>query len=344
MKMLNPLLGLFSNDLAVDIGTANTLVYVNGKGIVANEPSVVAVQEGYGDDKKILAVGKEAKNMVGRTPGRIKAIRPLKDGVIADFEIAQKMLEYFVKKTHERKKLVRPRIIVSVPVGITEVEKRAVRESAEAAGAREVFLIEETLSGAIGAGLPITEPAGNMIVDIGGGTTSVAVISLAGIVVSKSVKAGGYRFDNSILQYMKSNYNILIGERTAEDVKIKLGNSLTKNDPDVLAVKGRDLRTGRPIIVDITSDEVKEALADPITEIVETIRETLERTPPELSADIVDSGITLTGGGALLGGLCELIGEETSLPVNIADDPLTCVALGSGMALSQMEVLRQVNV
>lgn len=342
--MLNFILGLFSNDLAVDIGTANTLVYVKGKGIVANEPSVVAVREGYGNHKKILAVGKDAKNMVGRTPGNIKAIRPLKEGVIADFDIAQKMLGHFIKQTHDRRKRVRPRIIISIPNGITEVEKRAVKESAEAAGAREVYLIEETLAGAIGAGLPITEPSGNMVVDIGGGTTSVAVISLAGIVVSKSVKTGGYRFDSSILQYMKSNYNILIGERTAEDVKIKLGNSLNSEETKVMAVKGRDLRTGRPITIDITSDEVRDALSEPISEIVEAIRETLERTPPELSADIVDSGITLTGGGALLGGLCELIAEETNLPVNIAEDPLTCVVLGSGMALSEMDVLKQVSV
>jgi len=341
--MLNKLLGLFSNDLAVDIGTANTLVYVKGKGIVANEPSVVAVREGSGGYKKILAVGTEAKNMVGRTPGTIKAIRPLKEGAIADFEIAQKMLEYFIKKTHDRKKLVRPKIIVSVPVGITEVEKRAVKESAEAAGAREVFLIEETLAGAIGAGLPITEPSGNMVVDIGGGTTSVAVISLAGIVVSTSVKAGGFRFDNSILQYIKANYNILIGERTAEEVKIKLGNARKDHEPQVLTIKGRDLRTGRPIMIDITSEEVRQAVSEPTNDIIEIIRETLERTPPELSADIVDSGIMLTGGGALLGGLKELISQETSLPVRIADDPLTCVVLGSGMALSQLDVLKQVS-
>lgn len=342
--MLDFILGLFSNDLAVDIGTANTLVYVKGKGIVANEPSVVAVQEGYGDDKKILAVGTEAKNMVGRTPGRIKAIRPLKEGVIADFDIAQSMLKHFVKQTHDRKKLVRPRIIISVPIGITEVEKRAVRESAQAAGAREVYLIEETLSGAIGAGLNISEPTGNMVVDIGGGTTSVAVISLAGIVVSKSVKAGGYRFDNSILQYLKRNYNILIGERTAEDVKIKLGDSITSDEPAKLQVKGRDLRTGRPVTIEITSQEVREAVAEPTSEIIEAIKETLERTPPELSADIVDTGIMLTGGGALLGGLCELIGEETGLTVNIADDPLTCVVLGSGKALSQLDMLKRVSV
>lgn len=343
--ILNTLLGLFSNDLAVDLGTANTLVYVKGKGIVANEPSVVAVQEDSRGQKKILAVGKEAKNMVGRTPGTIRAIRPLKEGVIADFDIAQKMLEYFIRKTHNnRKSLVRPRIIVSVPIGITEVEKRAVKESAEAAGAREVYLIEETMSAAIGAGLPVTEPTGNMVVDIGGGTTSVAVISLAGIVVSKSVKVGGDKFDDSILQYVKRNYNILIGERTAEEVKKRLGKVLESSDVGVMQVKGRDLRSGIPMTIEITSEEVKDALSEPITTIVEAIKQTLERTPPELSADIVDTGIMLAGGGALLGGLDQLIRDETGLPVNIAEDPLTCVVLGSGKALSKLDILKEVSV
>lgn len=343
--ILNTLLGLFSNDLAVDLGTANTLVYVKGKGIVANEPSVVAVQEDSRGQKKILAVGKEAKNMVGRTPGTIKAIRPLKEGVIADFDIAQKMLEYFIRKTHNnRKSLVRPRIIVSVPIGITEVEKRAVKESAEAAGAREVYLIEETMSAAIGAGLPVTEPTGNMVVDIGGGTTSVAVISLAGIVVSKSVKVGGDKLDEAIQQHVKRNYNILIGERTAEEVKQRLGKALENGDLGVMQVKGRDLRSGIPMTIEITSEEVKDALAEPISTIIEAIKQTLERTPPELSADIVDTGIMLAGGGALLGGLDQLIREETSLPVKIADDPLTCVVLGSGKALTKLDILKEVSV
>ncbi len=343
--ILDKILGFFSNDLAVDIGTANTLVYVKGKGIVVNEPSVIAIQQNARGQRKILAVGKEAKEMVGRTPGSIRAIRPLKEGVIADFEVAQKMLEYFIKKTRDsRKSFVRPRIIVSVPIGITEVEKRAVKESAEAAGAREVFLIEETMSAAIGAGIPITEPRGNMVVDIGGGTTSVAVISLAGVVVSKSVKVGGDKFDESIMQYVKRNYNMLIGERTAEEVKIKLGKKLKSEDEDTMQVKGRDLRSGRPMIVEITTQEVREALAEPISVIIEAIKQTLERTPPELSADIVDTGITLAGGGALLGGLDKMIMEETGLPVNIAEDPLTCVVLGSGKALSQLDVLKQVNI
>jgi rod shape-determining protein MreB len=343
--ILNSILGWFSNDLAVDLGTANTLVYVKGKGIVANEPSVVAVQEDTRGAKRILAVGKEAKDMVGRTPGSIKAIRPLKDGVIADFDVAQKMLEYFIRRTHNnRKSFVRPRIIVSVPIGITEVEKRAVKESAEAAGAREVYLIEETMAAALGAGMPVTEPTGNMVVDIGGGTTGVAVISLAGIVVSKSVRIGGDKMDEAILQYVKRTYNMLVGERTAEEIKINLGRVISNGDVGVMKVKGRDLRAGVPKTIDITSEEVREALNEPITLIVESIKQTLERTPPELAADIVDNGIVLTGGGALLGGLDTLIKEETGLPVNVAEDPLTCVVLGSGKALDELDLLKEVSI
>jgi rod shape-determining protein MreB len=343
--ILNSILGWFSNDLAVDLGTANTLVYVKGKGIVANEPSVVAIQEDARGAKKILAVGKEAKDMVGRTPGSIKAIRPLKDGVIADFDVAQKMLEYFIRRTHNnRKSFVRPRIIVSVPIGITEVEKRAVKESAEAAGAREVYLIEETMAAALGAGMPVTEPTGNMVVDIGGGTTGVAVISLAGIVVSKSVRIGGDKMDEAILQYVKRTYNMLVGERTAEEIKINLGRVISNGDVGVMKVKGRDLRAGVPKTIDITSEEVREALNEPITLIVDSIKQTLERTPPELAADIVDNGIVLTGGGALLGGLDTLIKEETGLPVNVAEDPLTCVVLGSGKALDELDLLKEVSI
>ncbi|NIP29979.1 MAG: MreB/Mrl family cell shape determining protein [Candidatus Dadabacteria bacterium] len=339
------MLGLFSNDLAVDLGTANTLVFVKGKGIIGNEPSVVAVQEDSRGTKKLLAVGKEAKEMVGRTPGSIKAIRPLKDGVIADFDIAQKMLEYFIKKSHNnRKSLVRPRIIISVPIGITEVEKRAVRESAEAAGAREVYLIEETMSAAIGAGMPVTEPTGSMVVDIGGGTTGVAVISLAGIVVSKSIKVGGDKMDDAIMQYIKRNYNMLIGERTSEDVKKNLGKEIHNKEMKSMKVKGRDLRSGIPMIIEITSNEVKEALSEPVNDIIDAIKQTLERTPPELSADIVDTGIMLAGGGALLGGLDKLISEETGLPVKIAEDPLTCVVLGSGKALDELKILKEISV
>ncbi|HXG31400.1 MAG TPA: rod shape-determining protein [Thermodesulfobacteriota bacterium] len=343
--IFNSILGWFSNDLAVDLGTANTLVYVKGKGIVANEPSVVAVQEDNKGAKRILAVGKEAKDMVGRTPGSIKAIRPLKEGVIADFDVAQKMLEYFIRRTHNnRKSFVRPRIIVSVPIGITEVEKRAVRESAEAAGAREVYLIEETMAAALGAGMPVTEPTGNMVVDIGGGTTGVAVISLAGIVVSKSVRVGGDKMDESILQYVKRTYNMLVGERTAEEIKINLGRVVANGDVGVMKVKGRDLRAGVPKTIDITSEEVREALSEPVSLIIDAIKQTLERTPPELAADIVDNGIVLTGGGALLGGLDMLIKEETGLPVNVAEDPLTCVVLGSGKALDELDLLKEVSL
>ncbi|HEX9667629.1 MAG TPA: rod shape-determining protein [Thermodesulfobacteriota bacterium] len=343
--IFDSIIGWFSNDLAVDLGTANTLVYVKGKGIVANEPSVVAIQDHDGRSKRILAVGKEAKDMVGRTPGSIKAIRPLKEGVIADFDVAQKMLEYFIRKTHNnRKSFVRPRIIVSVPIGITEVEKRAVRESAEAAGAREVYLIEETMAAALGAGMAVTEPGGNMVVDIGGGTTGVAVISLAGIVVSKSVKIGGDRLDESITQYVKSNYSMLIGERTAEMVKIRLGKAMGNGDVGSMNVKGRDLRAGIPKTVEITSEEVREALSGPLNSIVEAIKQTLERTPPELAADIVDNGIVLTGGGALLGGLDTLINDATGLPVTVAEDPLTCVVLGSGRALDELDLLKEVSL
>ncbi len=343
--IFDTIMGWFSNDLAVDLGTANTLVYVKGKGIVANEPSVVAIQEDGRGAKRILAVGKEAKEMVGRTPGSIRAIRPLKEGVIADFEVAQKMIGYFIRRTHNnRKSFVRPRIIVSVPIGITEVEKRAVKESAEAAGAREVYLIEETMAAALGAGMPVTEPAGNMVVDIGGGTTGVAVISLAGIVVSKSVRVGGDKMDESILQYVKRTYNMLIGERTAEDVKIKLGTAVGGGEIGVMKVKGRDLRAGVPKTIEISSEEVREAMTEPVNTIVEAIKQTLERTPPELAADIVDNGIMLTGGGALLGGLDVLIREETGLPVTVADDPLCCVVLGSGKALDELDLLKEISV
>ncbi len=343
--LFDSIMGMFSNDLAVDLGTANTLVYVKGKGIVGNEPSVVAVQEELRGPKKILAVGKEAKDMVGRTPGSIMAIRPLKDGVIADFDVAQKMLEYFIRKTHNnRKSFVRPRIIVSVPIGITEVEKRAVKESAEAAGAREVYLMEETMSAALGAGMPITEPTGNMVVDIGGGTTGVAVISLAGIVVSKSVRVGGDKLDEAIMQYVKRNYNMLIGERTAEEVKIKLAQLFGNGEIKTMQVKGRDLRAGVPKTIEITSDEVREAMSEPIGVIVEAIKQTLERTPPELAADIVDNGIMLTGGGALLGGLDKLLMQETGLPVSVAEDPLSCVVYGSGKALDELDLLKEVSL
>jgi len=342
--LLDPILGLFSNDLAIDLGTANTLVYMQGRGIIGFEPSVVAVYRNSRGGRKILAVGKEAKEMVGRTPGNIEAIRPMKDGVIADFEITEAMLRYFIRKAHNRKTLIRPRIIICVPYGVTEVEKRAVRESAESAGAREVYLIEEPMAAAIGAGLPITEPAGNMIVDIGGGTTEVAVISLSGIVFSKSVRVAGDKMDEAIIHYLKRKYNMLIGERTAEQIKIKIGNAYPDNEVQTMEIKGRHLVAGVPKTVEVHSEEIREAVQDPLSAIVEGVKTALERMPPELAADIVDRGIVLSGGGALLANLDSLIREETGLPVMVADDPLTCVVLGSGQALDQLDTLKGVMI
>lgn len=335
---------MFSNDLAIDLGTANTLVYVKGKGIVLSEPSVVAVRKDERGATKVLAVGKEAKMMLGRTPGNIAAIRPMKDGVIADFEITEAMLRHFIRKVHNRTTLVRPRIIICVPSGITQVEKRAVRESAESAGAREVFLIEEPMAAAIGAGLPITEPVSNMIVDIGGGTTEVAVISLAGIVYSKSVRVGGDKMDEAILQHIKRKYNLLIGPSTSEIIKTTIGNAYPSDHIETIEVKGRDLVTGIPKILTIDSDEVRKSISEQVESIVETVRIALEQTPPELAADIVDRGIFLTGGGALLKDLDVLLREETKLPITITEDPLSTVVLGSGKALDNMAVLREVMI
>lgn len=344
-NFIDSILGLFSNDLAIDLGTANTLVYVKGKGIVLGEPSVVAVRTDNRMKNKVLAVGLEAKNMLGRTPGNIVAIRPLRDGVIADFEVTEAMLRHFIHKVHNRRTFVRPRIIVAVPSGITPVEKRAVRESAESAGAREVFLIEEPMAAAIGAGLPITEPTCNLIVDIGGGTSEVAVISLAGIVFSKSLRVAGDKMDAAIMQYVKRKYNLLIGERTSEIIKTTIGNAYPDaDDIATIEVKGRDLVSGIPKILAIDSDEVREAISEQIDAIVETVKIALEQTPPELAADIVDRGIVLTGGGALLKNLDRLLREETGLPVTIADDPLSTVARGSGMALDNIEMLKQVTI
>jgi rod shape-determining protein MreB len=339
---LDRVFGMFSNDLAIDLGTANTLIYVKGRGIVACEPSVVAVQKDARGGKKVLAVGKDAKEMLGKTPGNIVAIRPMRDGVIADFEVTEAMLRYFINRAQTRRTLVKPRIIVCVPFGITEVEKRAVKESAESAGAREVYLIEEPMAAAIGAGLPITEPTGNMIVDIGGGTTEVAVISLAGIVYSKSVRVGGDKMDEAIIQHLKRKYNLLIGERTAEIVKCTIGTAYPTADVMTMEVKGRDLVAGLPKTLEINSDEIRDAMQEPINAIVEAVRIALERTPPELSADIVDKGIVLAGGGALLKNLDVLLREETGLPVMIADDPLSAVVLGSGKALDEINLLREV--
>jgi len=339
------ILGVFSNDLAIDLGTANTLVYVKGKGIVLNEPSVVAVSTDHRSKNRVLAVGLEARNMLGKTPGNIVAIRPMRDGVIADFEVTEAMLRYFIRKAHNRRSFIRPRIIIAVPSGITQVEKRAVRESAESAGAREVFLIEEPMAAAIGANLPITEPTCNMVVDIGGGTTEVAVISLAGIVYSMSVRVAGDKMDQAIIQYIKRKYNLLIGERTAELIKTSIGNAYP--DPknlETMEVKGRDLASGIPKILTIDSEEVRVAITEQIDAIVEAVKIALEQTPPELAADIVDRGIVLTGGGALLKNLDKLLREETSLPIIVADDPLTTVALGSGQTLDSIETLRRVII
>lgn len=346
--LLNSIYAWFSNDLGIDLGTANTLVYVKGKGIVLSEPSVVAVRDDSGAGTRVLAVGTEAKNMLGRTPGNIRAIRPMKDGVIADFEVTEAMLRYFIKKVHSHRKLVKPRIIVCVPSGVTQVERRAVKESAESAGARDVYLIEEPMAAAIGAGLPITEPTANMIVDIGGGTSEVAVISLAGIVFAKSVKVGGDKMDNAILQHIRRKYSLLIGERTAEMIKIKIGNALQSEESgetiSSIEVKGRDLISGIPKVLTISSDEISEAIKEEVDMIVEGVKIALEQTPPELAADIVDNGIMLTGGGALLKNLDKLIHRETNLPVYVTDDPLSTVAIGAGMALDNLDVLKDIMI
>jgi rod shape-determining protein MreB len=336
--MFNGVLGFFSNDIGIDLGTANTLVFVKDQGIVLREPSVVAVRAGT---SQVLAVGDEAKRMLGRTPGNIVAVRPLKDGVIADFEMTESMLRHFITKVNNRK-WVRPRVVIAVPSGITEVEKRAVKESAAHAGAREVYLIEEPMAAAIGVGLPVQDAAGNMIIDIGGGTTEVALISLSGIVFSRSVRVAGDELDEAISGYMKRAYNLMIGERTAEEIKIKIGSAYPMEKETSLEVKGRDLVAGLPKTLTITSQEVREALLEPISTVVESVRVTLERCPPELSADLVDRGLVLAGGGALLRGLDRLLQEETGLPVHVADDPLSAVAEGTGRALSEIKFLRQV--
>jgi rod shape-determining protein MreB len=339
------ILGKFSNDLAIDLGTANTLVYVRGKGIVLNEPSVVAVHMNAKGEKKVLAVGAEAKKMLGRTPGNIVAIRPMRDGVIADFDITEAMLRHFILSVHNRRALVRPRIIVSVPSGITQVERRAVRETVESAGAREIYLIEEPMAAAIGAGLPITEPISSMVVDIGGGTTEVAVISLSGIVYSKSVRVAGDKIDDEIVQYMKRKYSLLIGERSGELIKTTIGNAFPDPGQEVrrMEVRGRDLISGIPKIVEINSDEIREAITEPVSLIVDAVKDALENTPPELAGDIVDRGIVLTGGGALLRNLDLLIRDETGLPITVADDPLSTVARGAGIVLDQLGVLKEVT-
>ncbi len=338
--MFSWLLGYFSNDIGIDLGTANTLVYVKDRGIVLREPSVVAIQQG---SNRVLAVGEEAKRMLGRTPGNIVAIRPMKAGVIADFEVTEAMLRYFIRKAHNRKWVVRPRIIISVPSGITEVEKRAVKDSATHAGAREVYLIEEPMAAAIGVGLPVQEPAGNMIVDMGGGTTEVAIISLAGIVLSRSVRVGGDEMDEAIVQYLKRVYNLMIGERTAEEIKIQIGSAYPLNEEVSMEVKGRDLVAGLPKTLTITSEEIREALQEPVSAIIEAIRITLERCPPELSSDLVDRGLVLAGGTSQLRGMDKLTAEQTGLPVHVAEDPVSAVAEGSGVVLHELNFLRKVS-
>ncbi len=338
---IRSLFSLFSSDLAIDLGTANTLVYAKGKGIVVNEPSIVAMNKTNGE---VEAVGKEAKEMLGRTPGNIVAIRPMKDGVIADFKVTERMLNYFIHKAHGRKVLVHPRIIIGVPSEITQVEKRAVIDSAYRAKASEVHLVEQAMVAAIGAGLPITEPSGNMIVDIGGGTTDVAVISLSGIVYSRSVRVAGNEMDDAIMQYLKRKYNLLIGERTAEQIKIQIGSAFKLDKPLTMEVKGRNLIEGIPKTVPIGDDEIREALTEPVATIMNAIRVALERTPPELSADISDRGIVLTGGGALLKNLDRRIREETGLPVSIAEDPLASVVLGTGRMLTDFRLLRRIAI
>ena len=336
-------LGVFSNDLAIDLGTANTCVYVKGRGIVLREPSVVAVKKDGRGVSKVLAVGQEAKRMLGRTPGNIVAIRPMKDGVIADFEVTEAMLRHFISVVHNTRRLVRPRIIICVPTGITQVEKRAVRESAESAGAREVYLIEP-MAAAIGANLPVTEPTSNMVVDIGGGTTEVAVISLSGIVYSKSVRVGGDKMDEAIMHHVKRKYNMLIGASSAEQVKIELGSAFPLEKEISMQVKGRDLVSGIPQDLTITSEEIRKAISEQVEGILQAVRVALEQTPPELAADIVDRGIVLTGGGGQLRGLDDLLRNETSLPITVVEDPLSTVVLGSGKVLDELDILREVTI
>lgn len=341
MGLTNSILGWFSNDLAIDLGTANTLVYLRGKGVVINEPSVVAIERKSG---KVVAIGSEAKRMLGRTPGNIIAIRPMKDGVIADFEIAEQMLSHFIRKAHNRNTFVRPRVIVCVPSKITQVEQRAVRDSAELAGAREVYLIEEPIAAAIGAGLPISEPSGNMVVDVGGGTTDVAVISLAGIVYSESVKVAGDKMDDAIVNYIKRKYNLLIGDHMAEQIKLEVGSAYPLEEKKTFMLKGRDLISGIPKTLVIDDGEIREALAETVSAIVNAIKVALENTPPELAGDIIDKGIVLTGGGSLLRGMDVRIREETNLPIVTVDNPLTTVVLGTGKALEQLDLLRKISM
>lgn len=339
--MMMGLFNIFSKDMGIDLGTANTLVHVKGRGVVLNEPSVVAIQR---DTGAILAIGDEAKRMIGRTPGNIVAIRPLKDGVIADFDVTQTMLKYFISRAFKSRTFIKPRVVVGVPSGVTEVEKRAVIDATLQAGAREAYLIEEPMAAAIGAGMDVREPSGNMVVDIGGGTTEVAIISLGGIVTSRSIRVGGDEMDEAIIYYIKKEYNLMIGERTAEEIKINIGSA----DPDLkdgsMEIRGRDLVTGLPKTLKVSSHEIKEALAEPVNNIIDAIKVTLEKTPPELAADIMDRGIVMTGGGSLLSGLDKRVNKETGMPVHIAENPLDCVALGTGEVVEEIDLLRRVSI
>jgi len=337
-------LRFFSEDIAMDLGTANTCVYVKGRGLVLSEPSVVAVRKDSRGNKVVLAVGHEAKRMLGRVPGNVEAIRPMKDGVIADFEVTEAMLRHLIARAQKSNHFVHPRVMICVPTGVTQVEKRAVKESAQSAGAREVYLIEEPMAAAIGADLPITEPISNMVVDIGGGTTEVAVISMAGIVYSRSVRIGGDKMDEAIMTHIKRKYNLLIGETSAEDIKIKIGSAYPLDPEETLEIKGRDLLDGIPKNITITSEEIRKSIAEQVDSIVQAVRVALEQTPPELAADIVDRGIVLTGGGALLKGLDQLLREQTNLPITVVDDPLSTVVMGTGKALDNISILKNVCI
>ena len=342
--VFSSILGKLSSDLAIDLGTSNTLIYMKGKGIVLNEPSVVALRKGKSGADRVLAVGKDAKKMLGRTPERVEAICPIQDGVIADFEITQEMLRFFIKRVHPRSHLMRPRIIVAVPIGVTPVEKKAILECARSAGASEVYLIEEPMAAAIGAGLPITEPTGSMVVDIGGGTTEVAVISLGGIVYSKSVRVAGNKMDEAMVQYINRNYNFLIGPSTAEHIKMTIGNAFPGEDRQSLEVKGRDLVTGIPKILTLDSEEVRQMIVEELNTILQVVRSALEQMPPELSGDILERGIVLTGGGALLKNMDKLLREETKVPITVTEDPLSAVVRGAGKALEDISILKEVMV
>ncbi len=342
--LLSKILGLFSNDLSIDLGTANTIVLVKGKGIVINEPSVVAVQLGKGGRKKLLAVGKEAKEMLGKTPGDIEAIRPLKEGVIADFEVTEKMIKYFIQKSHSRNNFIRPRVIICIPYGLTQVERKAVKESAMNAGARDVILVEEPKAAAIGAGLPIQDPKGNMVVDIGGGTTEIGVISLGGLVRSKSIRVGGDKFDQAIVDYVKKKFNLLIGDRTAEEVKIEIGTAVVPEKEMKMLIKGRDQVTGLLKSIEISSKETREAITEPLKDIAAAVKEILEVVPPDLASDIVENGIVLTGGGALIRGLDSYLSKIVKLPVFVSEEPLLAVAKGTGRMLEEIELLQSISL